>query len=196
MNSKNDRNRIFTTHQVAQMLGVSDQSVANWVDAGLLVASRTPGGHRRIQRADLVTFLRDKGVPVPVELLPTSMTILVVDDEPEVGELVASLLRRAFPDYNVATATDGFGAGRLVSELHPDVVVLDLYMPGLDGFEVCRRIKMDPRTMDIKVVAMTAHYTDDAVAAVTEAGAEICLAKPIDGTKMSELIGGLLAGVH
>jgi len=192
MSTIDSQRRKLTTHQIASMLGVSDQSVANWVDAGHLLASRTPGGHRRIEVGDLVAFLREQGVSVPQELLPASMTILVVDDEPEVAESVADLLRHHCPKYRVVTATDGFAAGRLVSDLLPDLVLLDLYMPGLDGFEVCRRIKSDPKTTDIMVVAMTAHHTDEAEQAITEAGAEVCFAKPLLGEALAEIICDLL----
>lgn len=192
MTSRQDPSRKFTTHQVAKLLGVSDQSVANWVDAGKLKASRTPGGHRRIEHEDLVAFLTAQNVPIPAELKPDSMTILVVDDEAGVADVVAGQVRSRFPNHTVVTANDGFAAGRLVSDLQPQLVILDLFMPGLDGFEVCRRIKDDPRTASIQVIAMTAHHTSDTEQTIIEAGAEACFAKPVDLERLATRIGELL----
>ncbi len=189
---KKKKNRRLTTFVIANMLGVSDQSVSNWIDAGQLVAERTPGGHRRVLPEDLIRFLKQKNMRIPPELDPAPPTVLVVDDETEVAEWIASQLRERCGGCRILLAHDGFDAGRIVVTERPDVVVLDLYMPGMDGFEVCRRIKADARTAMTKVVAVTAHPSAQAERAIGEAGAEGYLPKPLKGEQLAAMVLGLM----
>ena len=80
--------------------------------------------------------------------------ILVVDDDPNVLFLISELLVR--DNYQVIQASDGLTALGQIRQMLPALAVLDVMMPGLDGFELCRRIKNDPLTMDIKVIMVTA----------------------------------------
>ena len=185
----------LTTFQIANMLGVSDQSVSNWIDAGQLPAERTPGGHRRVERDDLIEFLKQQDMRIPPELDAAPRTVLVVDDDPDVAEWIGKSLREKCPGCRVLTAHDGFDAGKIVAAERPDLVVLDLYMPGMDGFEVCRRIKSDPRTQSVKVIAVTAHPSAQAEQAIRNAGASAYLTKPLEGDHLARLIGDLL-GCH
>jgi len=190
MNGKNRKK--LTTFQIANMLGVSDQSVSNWIDAGQLPAERTPGGHRRVEPDDLIEFLKQQEMRIPDELDVAPTTILSVDDDTDVAEWIAKTLGENRPDFRVLTAHDGFDAGKIITTERPDLVILDLYMPGLDGFEVCRRIKSDPQTQSIKVVAATAHPSAQAEQAITDAGAEAYLTKPLEGDNLVSLVRDLL----
>lgn len=118
--------------------------------------------------------------------------ILIVDDEPEVLQWIGKTLGQKFPQFRVLMANDGFAAGKMVTAEHPDLVILDLYMPGMDGFEVCRSIKSDSQTQSIKIVAMTGHPTLEAEKAIREAGAEGYIQKPLDVDRLAGLIGALL----
>ncbi|RKY28396.1 MAG: hypothetical protein DRP83_00825 [Planctomycetota bacterium] len=122
------------------MLGVAVASVAKWIDTGDLKAGRTPGGHRRINTADFVEFVQQHNLPIPPELQSTSR-ILIADDERPIVELLGQEIRGVYPDFEVRGATEGYAAGEIVALWHPDEVILDLRMDGMDGFEVCRRIK-------------------------------------------------------
>jgi excisionase family DNA binding protein len=186
--------RSFTTSEVARMLGVVVQSVSNWIDAGQLRAGRTPGGHRRIEPADLLGFLRQQGLAIPAELRQAPPKVLVVDDEEAVAIWVADEIRAQRPDIEVLVAHDGFAAGEIVGAQKPDVVVLDLRMPGMDGFEVCRRIKSREDTRQTTVIAMTAHPSPKAQQRILECGAEVCLAKPLVAEVLLKHIATALAG--
>ena len=89
--------------------------------------------------------------------------ILVVDDEPDIVKLIVKILEQR--GHRVTTARDGHEALELVPRERPDVVVLDLNIPRVDGFEVCRRLKSNEATKSIPVVMMTAAYPtlEDAV---------------------------------
>lgn len=170
----------LSTTQVARLLHVAVASVAKWIDDGQLVAGRTPGGHRRVEATDLVEFLRRQGLRVPAELLSTFPKILIVDDEPTVTKWLAEEIREAFPEAEVLEANDGYAAGELVGTERPDVVVLDLRMPGMDGFEVCRRIKASETAKNTAVVAITAEPSPEAERRIRECGARSLLVKPLD----------------
>jgi len=184
---------VFTTFEAAKLCHVSPLSIINWVNAGRLPAFRTPGGHRRIRREDLVRFMRDNGMPLPEELREGSgrPRVLVVDDEASIREVLTEHLTTRAKPYEVMAAADGFEAGRLVATFRPDVVLLDLRMPGMDGFQVCRTIKADPETSNTVVIAMTGYYTPETEARILECGAMRCIAKPIEpsalGTQIDQL---------
>jgi len=170
----------LSTFAIAQMLHVDPGSVANWIDQNLLKAHRTPGGHRRVAVDDLIAFLREHKMPVPPGLQDTPIRILVVDDEPAITQLVARAISGSHPDYEIVEAHDGFRAGQLLATMKPDVVVLDLRMPGMDGYEVCRLIKSQESTKRADVIAMTAYPSPENQQSILECGARVCLSKPLD----------------
>lgn len=174
----------LSTTQVAMMLGVTSQTIANWIDQGQLRASRTPGGHRRIDAGDLEDFLTVRGMRMPEEMTARPHSILVVEDDPQVGPWLVMQLTTARPDLRVLLAQDGFSAGELVALNQPDTVLLDIYLPGLDGFEVCRRIKGRPETAGITVIAMSANNTPDVRDTILEAGAVAFLPKPVNLSRL------------
>lgn len=184
---------VFTTFEAAKICHVSPLSIINWVNAGRLAAFRTPGGHRRIRRDDLVRFMRENGMPIPEELREGSgrPRVLVVDDESAIREVIAEHLTLRAKPYEVMTAANGFEAGRMVATWRPDVVLLDLRMPGLDGFQVCRTIKADPETSSTVVLAMTGYYTPETEARILECGAQRCFAKPVEPSTLAAVVDGL-----
>jgi len=181
---------VYTTFETAKLCHVSPLSIINWVNAGRLPAFRTPGGHRRIRREDLTKFMRDNGIPLPEELREGSgkSKVLVVDDEAGIREMLAEHLATRTRSYEVLTAADGFEAGRLVATFRPDVVLLDLRMPGLDGFQICRTVKADPDTSSTVVIAMTGFYSPEIEARILECGAIKCFAKPMEPSAVSSYI--------
>ncbi|MCG3177962.1 MAG: Chemotaxis response regulator protein-glutamate methylesterase [Phycisphaerae bacterium] len=178
--------KTLSTTTVARLLGVAVGSVANWIDSDQLKAGRTPGGHRRVAVEDLIEFLKRQNLPIPAELVAGSPRILVVDDEVAVTHLIAETIKTERPDHEVLEAHDGFSAGEMVGSWAPHVVVLDLRMPDIDGFEVCRRIKSRESTRNIAVIAVTADRSEEAARRILECGARVCLAKPLS---MAHLLG-------
>lgn len=178
----------LSTADAAALLGVAVSTVATWIDQGDLKAGKTPGGHRRIVAKDLVDFLLQRNLPVPIELAESKHKVLVVDDEPAVAKLVSRVIRAAHPEYEVLVAHDGFAAGELVASARPDVVVLDLRMPQLDGFEVCRRIKSREDTKEIVVIAVTAYHSSKAQKEIMDCGASAYLVKPLDAEALVQQV--------
>ncbi len=170
----------LSTFAVAKLLEVDPGSVANWVDSGMLKAHRTPGGHRRVAGQDLVTFLREHSMPIPEGFVDPPVRVVVVDDEPDMASMIAKAVRIAHPEYEIEEANDGFQAGSLVATLKPDVVILDLRMPGMDGFETCRMIKNGDEAQRPEVIAVTAFPSEESQQEILDCGARLCLSKPLD----------------
>jgi CheY-like chemotaxis protein len=122
--------------------------------------------------------------------MATPPTVLVVDDEPLVVRLVE--LNLELDGYRVVGASDGQAALKAVGDEHPDVIVLDVMMPGMDGLEVARRLKADPATAPIPILFLSARNDAAAIQAGLDAGGSFYLAKPFDAEDLSARIGELL----
>lgn len=173
--------QLLTSSEVGELLQVNPSSVKKWVDDGLLLAFRTPGGHRRIRAADLVTFLVHHSMPIPTDLQDAAKKrLLIVDDEVDQLKALARSLKRFGDRVEVTTTSNGIDALVLVGSFQPHVVLLDVYMPGIDGLEVCRRLKKNPATKDVQVYVVSGSFTSALEQKALEAGAAKCLPKPID----------------
>jgi twitching motility two-component system response regulator PilG len=118
--------------------------------------------------------------------------ILVVEDEESLLKLESILL--SSKGYNVTGVMDGKSALEEVMARRPDLVILDIMLPEIDGFEVCRRIRENPATSTIPVVMLTAKKNSQDVARGTEVGANAYLTKPFKSAKVIEVIEELLRG--
>lgn len=168
----------LTPNQVADLLKVSPVTVRHWALDGKLKFVTTPGGHRRFAMAEVKRFAQEHGVHLAQDE-PPGLRVLVVDDNADLANYLAELLVTQVADVAVSIAHDGFAAGQKLHTFEPTVVLLDLMMPALDGFETCRRIKQNPATSHVRVLAMTGYPSEDNVDKILLAGAETCLAKPI-----------------
>jgi CheY-like chemotaxis protein len=118
-----------------------------------------------------------------------------VDDDEQLTDLLAALLEGLPEPVTVEVANDDFEAGQKILFFRPHTILLDLIMPGLQGFELCRRIKSNADMRDIRVVVMTAYGTPENFERAMAAGADACLAKPIDKAQLFKTIMQDEAGV-
>ena len=186
---------VFTTGDVAAHCHVSQETVANWIRQGRLVAYQTPGRHRRIPLSELRSFLAKHGMPaIGAEGGGGSQErrVLVVDDEPNVVSIIVDFLSRD-ERYVLATAADGFDAGLQLATFNPDLVILDLMMPYLDGFSVCERIKSSTVTSHIKVLVITGYADQTNIDRALSSGADFCLEKPFKVQDLKLRVDALLA---
>lgn len=102
--------------------------------------------------------------------------ILIVDDEPDIVETLSFMLQAR--NFDVVTASDGLEALSKVKSERPDLVLLDIMMPGMDGYEVCIKLKTDKETKNIPVVMLTARGENEAVIRAHKAGANDYIVKP------------------
>ncbi|MEK7390038.1 MAG: response regulator [Elusimicrobiota bacterium] len=178
--------RVFTTFQVARLCGVFHTTVINWANKGKLGARVTPGGHRRIPLSELKLFMKKYEMPIPADIEDTHKRILILDDE----RVVTRWLERGFSKhkdrYAVQIANNPVDALVIVGKKQPDLLVLDLLMPGMDGFEVCRILKANPATKEMKIVAISGKKLAASHLKFLEENADCLLCKPFS---LGEIIG-------
>ncbi|MBI5331299.1 MAG: response regulator [Betaproteobacteria bacterium] len=184
----------LTPNQAASLLMVSPATLRVWTEKGLLKAQVTAGGHRRFLAAELERFQRElqPGRVVAGEGGETGAEgerrILIVDDDAALTRYLSALLGTR-EGVTVVAAQDGFMAGQLVHTFRPDTLLLDLMMPGLDGFSVCRQIKADPATRHLRVIAITGYPSPENVDRILEVGGDACLSKPLDEALLLARLG-------
>jgi excisionase family DNA binding protein len=179
---------IYTTHEVARLLHVNPKSVIHWIEQNLLPFYRTPGGHRRIRREDLLIFVRKHQIPTPPTLLQGKFIILIVDNDQNIVEPIRTFLLRQ-GSYEVASASDGISALIEVGRIKPDLLIFDLTIPGVDGIDACRRIKSaSANRTSIIAVSHSSEYGDMSL----QSGADAFLIKPVDLERLSDEIKRLL----
>lgn len=120
----------------------------------------------------------------------TRKKILIVDDDAMIRKYFKRLLD--YPDIDLEFAKDGFEAGLKTAEFKPDLIILDLFMPEMDGFNVCRQIKESGKTAAIKIIAISGFDTHFNRKRILLCGADVFLAKPIAPEIMLKKVGELL----
>ncbi|MFP6615478.1 MAG: response regulator [Candidatus Hydrogenedentota bacterium] len=173
-----DQKQSFSTSDVAKYCHVTADTIRKWAEAGRINVFKTPGGHRRIRREELIAFLRENGIPLHSDLSHDGVKILIVDNDKTIIAVIKRFLEHAPTNFEISVASDGFEAGHQIGAFSPKVVFLDIRLSGIDGFEVCRRIKNSPDTVDTHVIAMTAFHEEEVVAEMQGVGAATCLKKP------------------
>jgi excisionase family DNA binding protein len=165
----------YTTHEAARLLGVSLPTVVNWIKARRLKAHRTPGGHRRIAREDLASFMVRHGMPVPEELsgaAPERCKALVLGETGPMREGVARQLAEG--GYAVEQASPGFAAGATAARFQPDVVILVASSAG--GGDDLPALRCDRELSGIPVVGLgLADWTDR----LGDGGCTVVLSRPL-----------------
>ncbi len=179
--------------QVAERCGVHYTTVRRWILDGNLPAYETPGGHLRVLETDVNEFLDSRKLRGWRNLTGT-LRVLVVDDDASFRESAMEFLGHQ-PNIKVRQAADGFAAGRQVSEFQPHVIILDLLMAGMDGFEVCRNIKASPRSRQTRVLVLTGYATAENIEKAKDSGADLCMAKPVGLDELHDAVLRLARGL-
>lgn len=182
---------LLTIPEAAKVCGVTRMTTWRWVKSNRIEHTKTLGGHYRISPPALNEFIircngnqrqwKDRDKP----------TILVVDDDHRIQRYLFRLLTDR--DFDVKTCSDGFQAGIGVMKFQPHLLILDLYMPNMDGFQVCQTLKEDPDTSHIPILAISGHPSKVNIQRVQAAGADAFLAKPLDRRALLNHIHAMLS---
>ncbi len=176
---------VYTTGEAAKICKVSQQTIIRCFDSGQLKGFRVPGSRfRRIPRDQLFSFMKDNGIPTEA-LESGKRKILIVDDDEELVEL----MKDAFDHdgrFDIRTANNGFDAGMLVKEFRPDLVILDVMLPDINGREVCVRVRSDKTLDEVKIICISGMVESDKVADLREAGANEFIQKPFTVDRLLE----------
>ena len=168
---------VFTTGEAAKICKVSQQTIIRCFDSGQLKGFRVPGSRfRRIPRDLLFTFMKDNGIPTDA-LESGKRKVLIVDDDEELVELLVDVFDRD-GRFDIKTANNGFDAGMLVKEFRPDLVVLDVMLPDINGKEVCQRVRSDSSLDDVQIICISGMVEADKVADLKMSGANDFMQKP------------------
>lgn len=182
--------KLYTTHEVAKLLGVTPITVIRWIESGKFKCYTTVGGHRRIDHDELVQFAQNYNLPWKGEedlKKRTEFVVLAVDDEPEILELIRDMMMDAHETRLIA-ASNGFAAGAKLVEECPDLILLDFMMPELDGFEFSKFVRQDPRFKEIPIVAVTGLRGVNEREKMLQAGVQEILLKPFTQDQLVELV--------
>jgi excisionase family DNA binding protein len=182
--------KLYTTHEVAKLLGVTPITVIRWIESGKFKCYTTVGGHRRIGHEELIKFAKAYNLPwrgdEEVEKRE-EYVVLSVDDEPDMLEMEHDMLS-GIPDLRLISVSNGFTASAKLVEERPDLVLLDFLMPELDGFEFCRFVREDPRFKDLPIVAVTGLKNDLDLKKIKEAGVTEVLSKPFSAQTLVDKV--------
>jgi excisionase family DNA binding protein len=156
----------YTTLEVARLLGLAVRSVQLMVDRGELDAWKTPGGHRRISRASVDRWLaaRPKGpgaappatapVHAPSAAAPRAR-VLLIEDSTHYQNLVRLLLQQKFPDVELHVADEGIAGLAMAGQLRPQVLIVDILLPGIDGATLITSLRSHPQFSSSRLIVIT-----------------------------------------
>ena len=182
---------VFTTGEAAKICNVSQQTIIRCFDSGQLKGFRVPGSRfRRIPRDVLYRFMKDNGIPTDA-LESGRRRALIVDDDEELVELIRDVFD-ADGRFDVRVANNGFDAGMMVKEYKPDVIVLDVMLPDINGREVCQRIRSDVNLDDVRIICISGMVEADKIDGLKEAGADEFMQKPFEVDALFAAVCGLL----
>jgi excisionase family DNA binding protein len=180
---------VFTTGEAAKICKVSQQTIIRCFDNGQLKGFRVPGSRfRRIPREALYKFMKDNGIPTDA-LESGKRKVLLVDDDAELVDLMSKVLDED-GRFEVRIASNGFDAGMMVKEYRPDIIVLDVMLPDINGKEVCHRVRADMTLEDVRILCISGMIEEDKIQELRLAGADKFLHKPFD---IEELIDEMCA---
>jgi excisionase family DNA binding protein len=180
----------MTVSQAARICNVTRVTMWRWVKAGSIQSSATAGGHHRINRDDLAEFIKAHRMGARLQNDSVKPRILIVDDEPSLQRYLFKILTPH--GYEIQACADGFEAGVYVMKFRPQLILLDLYMPRVDGFQTCRLIKNELETAHIKIIAISGNFTAASIERILECGADGILKKPLDRQAVIQEIASLI----
>lgn len=182
---------VFTTGEAAKICKVSQQTIIRCFDNGSLKGFRVPGSRfRRIPRDQLFSFMKDNGIPTDA-LENGKKKLLIVDDDQDLVELMSEAFERD-GRFEIRTANNGFDAGMQVKEFRPDIVVLDVMLPDINGKEVCQRVRSDSTLDSVKIICISGMIEQDRVGDLRAAGADDFLQKPFTVDRLIDRVCDLL----
>ena len=182
---------VFTTGEAAKICKVSQQTIIRCFDNGSLKGFRVPGSRfRRIPRDQLYSFMRENKIPTDA-LESGKRKVLIVDDDVELVELLKDVFDRD-GRFETRTANNGFDAGMQVKEFRPDVMVLDVMLPDINGKEVCQRVRSDKNLDAVKIICISGMVEQDKIAELIDAGADDFMNKPFSVESLLERVCALL----
>ncbi len=190
MKNKSELKRFFTTGDVARYCQISVNTVKRWFRNGTLKAFQTPSGHFRVVREDFVHFLQQYGYPLDHRIVgspDTAIDILVIDDDPGFLQLMVHLFHTLNESAKVATARNGAEGFKLVAQLKPRLVLLDLKMPDITGADLVRMIRSQSDLAEIRIGIVSAFLNPEIHQSLQHLPVEGIFTKPVGRDQLKGL---------
>jgi excisionase family DNA binding protein len=188
MAKKTSKTTVYSALEVANICGVVNQTAINWIRSGHLKAFLIPGGQYRVYKEDLLKFMEERNMRLPVDSEKNPFSVLIVDDDKGLNNILSKYLEKNYENALIYQAFDGFEAGIMISEHKPHLVFLDLNLPGVDGFSLCEKINSTESFGNPIVFVITSLQDEGIEERVKNLGAKEFFQKPIDFAKISEAI--------
>ncbi len=179
--------------QVAEICRVSKKTVLNWIYDGALKAFTTYGGHYRIWPANVKKFLDSAGMDIPFDFIDDRTThILIIDDDEGYSQMLRDAIVAELPSVDVVTTDDGYEGLMLIGEIKPQLVILDIKMPKLDGFQVLELLKTRKTDHDMRVLVVSGFLDKTSKEQLSKTIADGTLDKLTDVPTLMKTISSLL----
>jgi excisionase family DNA binding protein len=194
--------KLLTSGQVAEICQVSVPTVLNWINSGFLPSYKTAGGHNRISPLGLLRFLTERSMFIPEDLYEMAgvdrgtyqsgnhrhkPVAIIADDDAIVRSLIREVLDSV--NYVVVEVNDGLEACLQMGLLRPELLILDLFMPQMDGLQVVQTIRKQPELQTTRIIVISGHLDEDTRRELESAGIEHILEKPVPITEFIRLAG-------
>lgn len=191
---------VYSALEVANICGVVNQTAINWIRNGYLTAFSTPGGQYRVYLEDLIEFMNKRNMKIPAELLETQSTmkkqdvsILVVDDDKGLNQVVTKYLEKEISDIKLFQAFDGFEAGAIIADKKPNIILLDLDLPGVKGEDLCVKINNSEEFGKPIVCVMTALKDTGIEERLKGLGAIYFFVKPLNLVEIADSVKQIIS---
>jgi two-component system OmpR family response regulator len=179
--------------QVSSICRVSKKTVLNWIYEGALKAFTTYGGHYRIWPVNLKKFLDSSGMDIPFEFVDeTSTHILIMDDEKPYAQMLKSVIAAELPGVEITTTDDGYEGLLLIGEMKPHLVILDIKMPKIDGFQVLELLKGRKIEHNMKILVMSGFLNPEGREQLAKTSADAVLDKLSDISLLVKTVAALI----
>ena len=174
----NNKKTNYTTGEVARICGISQQTIIRCFDSGKIRGFKITGSNfRRIPKESLIQFMKENNIPT--DNLGTKKKILVVDDDVELLQVLDDFIEDD-GRFELRTASTGFDAGLTTQKFHPDLILLDMMLPDVNGLEVCRYVKNTDPFRHTRIIAISGMIEHDKIKELYEAGIDYYIQKPFN----------------
>ena len=194
---------VFTTTEVARICHISKQKIVNLFDQGVIEGFRIPGPKgsnswaRRIPRKSLIEFMRRHNIPTDKldrYQEAEKRKILIVEDDRQSVELLEALLEGLRERVEIKVARSGSEAAFLLGSFKPDILLLDIMLPDVDGDEILSRLEKEGMVGQIEIIVLTALKDEERKRALMERGVTHYMTKPIDTQEFLRVVRTMLCG--
>lgn len=190
---KVSQSEFLTTRDAARLLGVALATIQTWVESGVLPAWKTAGGHRRIPRSAVEELLNRQKAAIEATQPQQKVKVLVVEDDPVQLQLYQLRFGEWQLPIELLTAQDGFEGLIMMGRHNPDLVIIDLAMPGMDGFRLIKHLSEQYDAKKLKIIVVTGKTSEEIAAAGGLPGGIPVYPKPIPFPALRPIVESVIS---